>query len=38
VLEVKVDALCAAVEQLQGAVSTKQGANGKGKTKAPASA
>jgi rubrerythrin len=38
VLEEKLDALCAAVEQLQATVSAKPAANGKGKTKAAASA
>ena len=38
VLEEKLDAVCAAVEQLQATVSAKPAANGKGKTKATAAA
>ena len=38
VLEEKLDALCAAVEQLQATVSAKPAANGKGKTKTTAAA
>jgi hypothetical protein len=38
VLEEKLDALCAAVEQLQATVSAKPVANGKGKTKTTAAA
>jgi len=38
VLEEKLDALCAAVEQLQATVSAKPAANGKGKTKTSATA
>jgi rubrerythrin len=37
-LEAKLDALCAAVEQLQATVSTKSAANGRGKAKATAAA
>jgi rubrerythrin len=38
VLEEKLDAVCAAIEQLQATVSAKPAANGKGKTKATAAA
>ncbi len=38
VLEEKLDAICAAVEQLQATVSAKPAANGKGKTKTTAAA
>ena len=38
VLEEKLDAICAAVQQLQATVSAKAAANGKGKTKTTAAA
>jgi rubrerythrin len=38
VLEEKLDAVCAAIEQLQATVSSKPAANGKAKTKATAAA
>ena len=38
VLEEKLDAICAAVQQLQATVSAKPAANGKGKTKTTAAA